>query len=128
MAPFEALYGRQCRTPLCWSDLDEALIIGPEMIQETTETIRKTREHIRVAQSRQKSYADKRRRPLEFQVGNKVFLKFSPTRGVKRFGVGGKLSPRYIGPSEIIERLNPIAYRQDLPIELKHVHNVFHIS
>jgi len=73
MAPFEALYGRKCRTPLCWSDLDEALIIGPEMIQETTEKIRNIPEHIRVAQSRQKSYADKRRRLIEFQVGDKVF-------------------------------------------------------
>ena len=128
MAPFEALYGRKCRTPLCWSDLDEALIIGPEMIQETTETIRKIQEHIKVAQSRQKSYADKRRRPLEFQVGDKVFLKVSPTKGVKRFGVRGKLSPRYIGPYEIVERLNPVAYRLELPAELEHVHNVFHIS
>ena len=98
------------------------------MIQETTETIRKIQEHIRVAQSRQKSYADKRRRPLEFQVGDKVFLKVSPTRGVKRFGVRGKLSPRYIGPYEIIEKLNPVAYRLELLAELKHVHNVFHIS
>jgi len=98
------------------------------MIQETAETIRKIREHIRVAQSRQKSYTDKRRRPLEFQVGDKAFLKVSPTRGVKKFGVRGKLSPRNIGPYEIIEKLNPIAYRQDLPVELKHVHNMFHIS
>ena len=128
MTPFEALYGRKCRTPLCWSDLDEALIIGPEMIQETIETIRKIREHIRIAQSRQKSYADKRRRPLEFQVGDKVFLKVSPTKGIKRFGVRGKLSPRYIGPYEIIDKLNPVAYRLDLPVELEHVHNVFHIS
>jgi len=128
MAPFEALYGRKCRTPLCWSDLDEALIIGPEMIQETTETIRKIQEHIRVAQSRQKSYGDKRRRPLEFQVGDKVFLKVSPTIGVKRFEVRGKLGSRCIGPYEIIERLNPVAYRVELPVELEHVHNVFHIS
>ena len=128
MAPFEALYGRKCRTPLCWSDLDEALILGPEMIQETTETIRKIQEHIKVAQSRQKSYSDKRRRPLEFQVGDKVFLKVSPTKGVKRFGVRGKLSPRYIGPYEIVERLNSVAYRLELPAELEHVHNVFHIS
>jgi len=127
MAPFEALYGRKCRTPLCWSDLDEALIIGPEMIQETTEIIRNIREHIRVAQSRQKSYANKRRRSLEFQVNDKVFLKASPTRGV-RFRVRGKLSPRYIGPYEIIEMLNTITYRLDLLVELEHMHNVFYIS
>jgi len=128
MAPFDALYGRKCRTPLCWSDLDEVLIIGPEMIQQTTETMRKIREHIKVAQSRQKSYADKRRGPLEFQVGDKVFLKVSQTRGVKRFRVRGKLSPRYIRPYEIIEKLNPVAYHLDLLVEFEHVHNVFHIS
>jgi len=87
MAPFEALYERKCRTPLCWSDLAEALILGLEMSQETVETIRRIREHIKVGQSRQKSYADKRRRPLEFQVGGKVFLKVSPIKGIKRFGV-----------------------------------------
>jgi len=108
--------------------LDEVLIIGPKMTQETTETIRKIQEHIRVAQSRQKSYANKRRKSLEFQVGDKVFLKVSLTKGVKRFGVWGKLSPTYIGPYEIIEKLNPIAYHLDLPIELGHVHNVFYIS
>jgi len=97
------------------------------MIQETTETIRKIREHIRVAQSRQKSCVDKRRRPLEFQVGDKVFLKVSPTRGVKRIGVRGKLSPRYIGPYEIIESLNPVTYCLDLPVKFEHVYNVFHI-
>jgi len=114
MASFEALYGKKCRTPLCRSDLDEALIIDPEMIQETVETIRRIREHIKVAQSRQKSYANKRMRPLEFQIGDKVFLKVSPTKGIKRFGVRGKLSSRYIGPYEIVEKLNPVAYRLDL--------------
>ena len=87
MAPFEALYGKKCRNPLCWSDLDEALIIGPERIQETVETIRRIRDHIRVAQSRQKSFADQRKRRLQFQVGDKVFLKVLPTKDIKRFGV-----------------------------------------
>ena len=98
------------------------------MIQEIVETIRSIREHIRVAQGRQKSCVDKRRRPLEFQIGDKVFLKVSPTKGIKRFRVQGKLSTRYIGPYEIIEKLNPVAYRLDLPVELEHMHNVFHIS
>ena len=75
MAPFEALYGRKCPTPSCWSDLDEALILGLGLIQETVETIRKIRANIRIAQSQQKSYVDKRRRPLEFDVGDKGFLK-----------------------------------------------------
>jgi len=87
MAPSEALYRRKCSSPLCWSDLDETLIMGLEMIQQTIEAIRKIQEHIKVAQSRQKSDADKRMRPLEFQVGNKVFLKVSPTKGIKRFEV-----------------------------------------
>jgi len=86
MAPCEALYGRKCRTLLCWSNFDEALLIGPKMIQENVETIKRIREHIRIARSQQKSYADKRRRPLEFQVGDKLFLKVSPTKGIKRFG------------------------------------------
>jgi len=128
MAPFEALHRRKYRTPLCWSDLDKALISGPEMIQETVETTRRIREHIKVAQSRQKSYADKRGTPLEFQVSYKVFLKVSPTKGMKRLRVRGKLSSRYIRPYEIIEKLNPAPYRLDLPVELEHVHNVFHIS
>jgi len=98
------------------------------MIQEIVEAIRRIREHIKATQRRQKSYADKRRRPLEFQVGDKVFLKVSPTNGIKRFGMRGKLSPRYIGPSEIIEKLNPIAHCLDVSVELKRVHNVFHIS
>jgi len=93
MAPFEALYGRKCITPLCWSEFDKALTLGPELIQETTEVIRKIQEHIKAAQSTQKSYADKRRRPLEFQVGDKVFLKVSPAKGVRRFNFRGKLSP-----------------------------------
>ena len=91
------------------------------------ETIRRIQEHIKIAQSRQKSYVDKRMRPLEFQIGNKVFLKGSPTKGIKRFGVRFKLSPRYIGPYEIIEKLNLVAYCLDLMVKLEHVHNVFHI-
>jgi len=90
--------------------------------------VRKIREHIKAAQSRQKSYADKRKRPLEFQVGNKVLLKVSPVKRVTRFNLRGKLSPRYAGPYEIVEKLNPVAYRLDLPTEVKHVHNIFHIS
>ena len=128
MAPFKAIYGKKCRTPLCWSELDEALIIRSKSIQETIENVRRIQEHIKVAQSCLKRYADKSRRPLEFQVGDKVFLKVSPIKGVKRFNVRGKLSPRYIGPYEIIEKLNIVAYRLNLPTELEHMHNIFYIS
>jgi len=112
VTPFEALYWRKCRTPLCLGDLDEALLVVPEMIQETIEIIGRIREHIRVAHSRQKSYADKRKRPPEFQVGDKFFLKDFPIKGIRRFSVRDKLSLRYIGPSQIIEKLSlwPISW------------------
>ncbi|KAL5572216.1 hypothetical protein UlMin_021813 [Ulmus minor] len=83
---------------------------------------------MKTAQSRQKSYADKRRRPLEFQVGDLVFLKVTPMKGMRRFGKKGKLSPRYIGPLEILERIGKVAYILALPPELLSVHNVFHVS
>ena len=86
------------------------------------------RAKLKAAQDRQKSYADKRRKDLEFEVEDRVFLKLSPWKGVVRFGKRGKLSPRYIGPFEIVERVGPVAYRLDLPEELSRVHNVFHIS
>ena len=128
MGPYEALYGRKCRTRLCWSDIDEARTIGPDLIQEATDKIRLIQTRMKTAQSRQKSYADRRRRPLEFQVGEHVFLKVSPTKGVMRFGQTGKLCPRYIGPYEILERINEVAYRLALPTDLDRVHNVFHVS
>ena len=98
MAPFEALYGRKCRSPVCWNELGEAQITGPELIQETTDKIKRIRENLLVARSRQKSYADKRRKPLEFQVNDMVLLKVSPWKGVVRFGKKGKLAPRFVGP------------------------------
>ena len=128
MESFEILYEKKCRTSLCWSDLDEALTLGPDLNQETTENIRNIWEHIRTAQSWQKSYADKRRQPLEFNIGDKVFLKVSSTTGIPRFGVCSKVSPRYIASYKIIENLNPVAYQLDLPVDLEHVHNVFHMS
>ena len=98
MAPFEALYGRKCRSPICWNELGEAQITGPELIQENTDKIKRIRENLLVARSRQKSYADRRRKPLEFQVNDLVLLKVSPWKGVVRFGKKGKLAPRYVGP------------------------------
>ena len=86
------------------------------------------RQRLKTAQSHQKSYADRRRRDLEFQVGDRVFLKVSPLKGVQRFGLKGKLSPRYIGPFEVTERIGAAAYRLALPEALAHVHDVFHVS
>ncbi|KAI3821253.1 hypothetical protein L1987_08816 [Smallanthus sonchifolius] len=128
MAPFEALYGRKCRSPICWNEIGEAQITGPELIQETSDKIIQIRDNIRVARSRQKSYADKRRKPLEFQVGDLVLLKVSPWKGVIRFGKKGKLAPRYVGPFKILERIGKVAYKLELPPSLGSVHPTFHVS
>ncbi|GKB11716.1 putative reverse transcriptase domain-containing protein [Tanacetum coccineum] len=106
----------------------ESQLIGPEIVQETTEKIVQIKERLKMARSRQKSYADKRRKPLEFQVGDRVLLKVSPWKGVVRFGKKGKLAPRYVGPFEIVEHVGPVAYRLKLPQELSCVHDTFHVS
>ncbi|KAK9071820.1 hypothetical protein SSX86_008249 [Deinandra increscens subsp. villosa] len=128
MAPFELLYGRKCRAPICWEEVGEKIIEGPEIVQMTNEKVAIARERLKQAQSRQKSYADQHRRSLEFKNGDHVFLKVSPSRGVRRFGIKGKLSPRYIGPFEILESVSEVSYRLALPPQLSHVHNVFHVS
>jgi hypothetical protein len=91
MSPFEALYGRKCRTPLYWDQTRGRQFFGPELIQEAEEQVRIIRENLRVAQTRQKSYADNRRRPLEFEEGDYVYLKVLPLRGMRRFKVKGKI-------------------------------------
>jgi len=128
MAPYEALYGRKCRTLICWEEVRERKLLGPEMVQLTTDKVRVIKKRMKEAQDRQKSYADCRRRPLEFQVGDKVFLKVAPWKGIIRFGVKGKLALRYIGPFEIKERIGPIAYQLELLVYLDKIHNVFHVS
>jgi len=127
MAPYEALYMRKCRTLLCWQEIDKALNVGPELIQVTTDKIRVIQERIRAAQSHQKSYAEQRRRLLKFQVRDQVFLRVSPTKGVARFGMAGKLSPSCIRLYLVIQRIGKVAYRLKLPSELPRVHNAFHV-
>ncbi|GJR57334.1 putative reverse transcriptase domain-containing protein [Tanacetum coccineum] len=127
-APFEALYGRKCRSPVCWSEVGDSQLTGPELIRETTEKIIQIKNRLLTARSRQKSYADVRRKPMEFNVGDMVMLKVSPWKGVIRFGKRGKLSPRYVGPFKIIERIGPVAYRLELPEKLRGIHNTFHVS
>ncbi|GJV12187.1 putative reverse transcriptase domain-containing protein [Tanacetum coccineum] len=127
-APFEALYGRKCRSPICWAEVGDSQLTGPEIIHETTEKIVQIKNRIQAARDRQKSYADVRRKPLEFQVGDKVMLKVSPWKGVIRFGKRGKLNPRYIGPFKIIAKVGTVAYRLELPEKLSRVHSMFHVS
>nr|GFC76791.1 putative reverse transcriptase domain-containing protein [Tanacetum cinerariifolium] len=127
-APFEALYGRKCRLPVCWTEVGEAQILGPELIQETTEKIIQIKQRMQATRDKQKSYADIKRKPMEFQVGDKVMLKVSPWKGVVRFGKRGKLNPRYVGPFNVLERVGDVAYKLDLPEELSRVHNTFHVS
>ncbi|XP_038902486.1 uncharacterized protein LOC120090662 [Benincasa hispida] len=128
MPPFEALYGKCCRSPVCWDEVGEQKLLGPELVQTMNEAIQKIRARMLTVQSRQKSYADVRRMDLEFEVGGKVFLKVAPMKGVLRFDKRGKLNPRFIGPFEILERVGLVAYRLALPPSLSAVHNVFHVS
>ncbi|GJS78638.1 putative reverse transcriptase domain-containing protein [Tanacetum coccineum] len=127
-APFEALYGRKCRSPVCWTEVGEAQLLGPELIQETTDKIIQIKQKMQAARDRQKSYADLKRKPMEFQVGDKVMLKVSPWKGVVRFGKRGKLNPRYVGPFKVLEKVGEVAYKLELPEELSRVHNTFHVS
>ena len=128
MAPYEALYGRPCRSPLCWTEMGESSITGPDLIRDTLENVNLIRQRLLTAQSRQKSYAYVRRRPLEFEVVDHVFLKVMPKRGVVRFGKRGTLSLRFIGPFEILERVGTAVYQLDLPPCMSGVHEVFHVS
>ena len=125
---FEAFYGRKCRTPLCWTELSEKKIIGPDLIQETGEKVKMISERLKVATDRQKSYADMRRKDIRYEISEKVFLKVSPWKKVMRFGKRGKLSPTFIGPYEVIEKVGPVAYKLALPLELEKIHNAFHVS
>nr|CAD1835625.1 unnamed protein product [Ananas comosus var. bracteatus] len=113
---------------MLWSEVGERLALGPDVLQEAEDRVCIARERLLTAQSRQKSYADKRRRNLEFQIGDHVFLKVLPTREIRRFEIRGKLSPQYIGPYEILERVGPVANRLALPPNLSGVHNIFHVS
>ena len=128
MAPYEALYGRKCRTPMCWTELNEHKLIGPDLVKDTEEKVQVIRQRLKAASDRKKSYANLKRRDIEYNVGDKVFLKVSPWRKILRFGQKGKLSPRFIGPYEILERIGLVAYRLALPPELTKLHDVFHVS
>ncbi|WVZ81254.1 hypothetical protein U9M48_028649 [Paspalum notatum var. saurae] len=127
MAPFEALYGRRCRTPLNWSELGERVIFGPDLVTQAEEQVKLIHNNLKRAQSRQKNYSDKRRRPLVFEVEDHMYLRVSLMKGVHHFGVKGKLAPRYVGPFKITEQCGPIAYLLELPPHQAAVHDVFHV-
>ena len=128
MAPYGPLYGRPCRSPIYWTKVGESSIIGPYLIRDTSEKVSLIQQRLLMSQGRQKSYADVRRRRLEFEVGDHIFLKVMPKRGVVRFGKRGKLLPRFVRPFEILERIGMIAYRLALPPSMSGVHEVFHVS
>jgi len=128
MALFEALYGRKCRTPLNWVKPGERRYYGIDFVNDTEKKVQIIQQHMRATQSRQKSYADKIRRPLEFKIGDYVYLKVTPMKKVQRFRVRSKLAPRYVGPYQILERKGPVAYKVQLPEELSSIFPVFHVS
>ncbi|GJS02151.1 putative reverse transcriptase domain-containing protein [Tanacetum coccineum] len=127
-APFEALYGRKCHSPVCWAEVGQVQLTGPEIVQETTEKVIQIKKRMQAARDRQKSYANLKRKLMEFQVGDRVMLKVSPWKGVVRFRKWGKLNPRYVGPFKVLEKVGSIAYKLKLPQELSRVHNTFHVS
>ncbi|GJW50406.1 putative reverse transcriptase domain-containing protein [Tanacetum coccineum] len=127
-APFEALCCRKYRSPVCWAEVGQVQLTGPEIVQETTEKIIQIKQRIQVAHDRQKSYTDLKHKPMDFQVRDKVMLKVLPWKGVVHFGKHGKLNPRYVGPFKVLEKVGSIAYKLELPEELSRVHNMFHVS
>jgi hypothetical protein len=128
MTLFEVLYRRRCRTPLNWIEPREKIIFGLDLDEEAEATIRRIQDNLKAAKSCQETYANKRCRPLEFEVGNHVYLRVLPMKGVKRFGVKGKLTPCYIGSFPILEKCGTVAYKLDLPLSLARVHDIFNVS
>ena len=124
MAP----YGRRCRTPVCWTELNEHKVIGPNIVKYAENKVRVIQQRLKAASDKQKSYSDLKRKDIVYEVGDKVFLKVSPWRKILGFGKRGKLSPRFIDLYEILERIRPVVYRLALPLELSKLHDVFNVS
>nr|GEV46571.1 putative reverse transcriptase domain-containing protein [Tanacetum cinerariifolium] len=125
--PYEALYRRKCRSPVCWSEVGDSQLTSPELIRDTPKKIVQIKNRLLATRSRQKSYADKRLKPLEFKVGDMVLLKVSSWKGTVHFGKRDNLSPCYIGPFKILARVGSLAYTLELPEELKGIHSTFHV-
>jgi hypothetical protein len=128
MAPFEVLYGRKCRTPLNWSETGERPLVGPDIIQHTEEQVCIVWENLKAAQDRQKSNYDRKRWGVIYQPGDQAYLRVTPMKGTRRFGIKGKLAPRYIGPFRIVARRGHVAYKLELLPQFSHIHDVFHVS
>ena len=128
MVPFEALYSIPCKSPVCWTNVREATLAKSDWVRDTTEKVVLIRKRLLMAQSRQKNYVDRWKRYLEFAVGDHVFLKISPKRGLMHFGHRDKLSPRFIGPFEILDHFGAAVYHLALSPRLASVHNVFHVT
>ncbi|KAI3742402.1 hypothetical protein L1987_60083 [Smallanthus sonchifolius] len=128
MPPYEMLYGRRCRTPVCWGEIGQKELGSIEVVRETSERFDKIKAQMKAAQDCQKSYPDKRRRPIEFDVGDRVMLKVSPWKGIIRFRKRGKLSPRFVRPFRIMAQFGEVAYRLELPDELSGIHPTFYVS
>nr|XP_016473581.1 PREDICTED: uncharacterized protein LOC107795452 [Nicotiana tabacum] len=123
-----AFLGLICKSPIDWFEIDETKLLGPDLVQQAVEKVKMIQNRLLTAQSRWKSYLDNQRRDLEFSMGDCVFLKVSPMKGVMRFGKKGKHSPRYVGPYRIIQRIGQMACKLEFPMELRAVHLVFHMS
>ena len=128
MTPYEALYGRRCRTLVYWTELNKHKVIDLDIVKDIEEKVQVIRQMLKVASDRQKSYLDLKRKDIEYEVSDKVFLKVSPWRKMLRFGKKGKFSPRFIGSYEILERVGLVAYQLAIPPEMTKLHDVFHVS
>jgi hypothetical protein len=128
LQPFKVLYRHRCRTPLNWNKPREKVIFGCDLVEEAEATIHHIQDNLRASKSHQETYANKRRRPLEFEVSDHVYLRFSPMRGMKRFCMKGKFIPHYIKPFPILEKCGTVAYKLDLLPSLARVHDIFHMS
>ena len=128
MAPYEAFYGRRCRSPVCWLEVGEKQLVRTDLVDKVTQQIEIVRKNMKAAQDRQKKYADHRTRPLEFVEGDLVYLRATPIRPAFRHQRRGKLGPRYLGPYRIKDRVGQLAYRLELPEALIGLHDVFHVS
>ena len=128
MSPYEALYGRKCRTPLNWSQTGDSRIFRTDLMMEAEKQVREIRDRLQLAKSRQKSYYDAKHRQISFEPREHVYLRVTPMKGVKRFQTRGKLAPRFIIPFPVMSRVGTVAYQLELPPELSKAHNVFHVS